>query len=427
MEEQNVYSVLGVRKGASNDEIKAAYVDLIKKFDPEKHTDRFMVIQNAYEKLRHPEKRAREDILVFNHIKGRFLFTDGERTREPDAQLQERVKSSEQKLANDDSAEAKEELVRALMQRSYKKVNKRLWAEAIKDWRRVHEIDPSNQRAKSNTLYAYMTLGYSYAEHELYEEALELWEKAVQMNPDNEALIHNLAICSERAGRAAQAKRFWNEILKRWQARLEEDPDDSYTRNLIVEIRRHHGGHSSDRDDGQQGPASLEEYQEILKINPDDFEAQYKIATSMYEQHKWPEAIEAWKNIVKKHPKNIEGLNMLGWSLLNAGQIEQAFQTWNRSLAIDPRNHSTKEAIIKARMSVGRAFRNRGMHTQSLVHFKALLRLTSDSPEVYMEIGETYLAKGDKRSAAKSFYQVIKLDPKNRDARQRLSEMKLRV
>jgi cytochrome c-type biogenesis protein CcmH/NrfG len=78
-------------------------------------------------------------------------------------------------------------------------------------------------------------------------------------------------------------------------------------------------------------------------------------------------------------------------------------------------------------MSVGRAFRNRGMHTQSLVHFKALLRFTPKSSEVFMEIGETYMLKGDKRSAAQAFSMVLQLDPKNRDARQRLSDMKLRT
>jgi hypothetical protein len=37
------------------------------------------------------------------------------------------------------------------------------------------------------------------------------------------------------------------------------------------------------------------------------------------------------------------------------------------------------------------------------------------------------MMKGDKRSAAQAFYTVLNLDPKNRDAKQRLSEMKLRV
>lgn len=426
MENQNAYSVLGLRKGTSEKEVKDAYVALIKKFDPEKHTDRFMLIQASYETLRHPGKRAREDILAFNFVRGRFLFTEEEKSSEPDAALNQEILKYRDNLArNGANPELRTAYTKALMQRTFKKVTKRLWAEAIEDWQAVLQVDAAHQRAKNNILYSYLTLGYSYADHGLYEEAIELWEKAAQMNPDDEHLIHNLAIACEMAGKTEESKRYWAETLRRWQAKLDSDPDDEYTRGLIVEVRRHHGGQAG--EEGRTGPASIEEYREILKINPDDFEAQYKIATAVYEEHKWPEAIEAWSNLLKKHPKNIEALNMLGWSLLNAGQIEQAFQIWQRSLAIDPKNHSTQEAIIKARMSVGRAFRNRGMHTQSLVHFKALLRFTPKSSEVFMEIGETYMLKGDKRSAAQAFSMVLQLDPKNRDAKQRLSDMKLRT
>jgi tetratricopeptide (TPR) repeat protein len=426
MENQNVYSILGLRKGATDEEIKNAYVDLIKKFDPEKHTDRFMVIQASYEKLRHPEKRAREDILVFNFIRGRFLFTEEEKTQESDSAVNSQVDELKRRreAAPDDSA-TRAELVLALMRRSFKKVTKRLWAEAVEDWQQILEADPTHQRAKNNILYSYITLGYSYADHGLYDEALDLWEKAAQMNPDNEPLIHNLAICSELSGKPDKSKRYWLETIRRWQAKLDFDPDDVYTRTLIVETRRHHGGQAL--DSGERGPASIEEYREILKINPDDFEAQYKIATALYEEQNWIEAIDAWRKILGKYPKNIEALNMMGWSLLNAGKIEEAFQIWGRSQAIDPKNHSTSEAIIKARMSMGRAFRNRGMYTQSLVHFKALMRFASQSAEVYMEIGETYMLKGDKRSAAQAFNQAMILDPKNRMAKQRLSELKLRT
>ena len=74
MPEQNAYAVLNLRKGATEQEIKHAYVELVKRYDPEKHTERFMVIQNAYERLRDPEKRAKEDVFTYNYVKGEFMF-----------------------------------------------------------------------------------------------------------------------------------------------------------------------------------------------------------------------------------------------------------------------------------------------------------------------------------------------------------------
>jgi cytochrome c-type biogenesis protein CcmH/NrfG len=130
---------------------------------------------------------------------------------------------------------------------------------------------------------------------------------------------------------------------------------------------------------------------------------------------------------MKSYPKNVETLNMLGWALLQSGQLEQAFQIWNRSLTIDPKNASTREAIIRAHMDVGKAFRSRGMHTQALVHFKALMKHLPKNPEVLLEIGHTYMSKGDKRSAVLALEQVMQLDPKNRAAKQFIADMKLRI
>ena len=426
MESQNAYSVLGVRKGASDEDIKQAYVNLVRRFDPEKHTDRFMQIQASYEALSNPAKRAKEDILTFNYIRGRFLFTAPEQTKTADAQLNQQVQDLEKAMGADPSnEETRAEYVRVLMMRSFKKVSKRLWAEAIEDWQKVLEIEPTQQRAKNNMLFSYITLGYSYAEHELYEEAIELWTKAIHMDPDNGDLIHNLAIAQELSGHQTEAKRYWAETLKRWQEKLDGNPDDVYTRNCLIEVRRHHGGQAAETDSG--APASIEEYEEILKINPDDFEAQFKIATALMEERKWADAAESLSKLVRKYPKNIEVLNMLGWAYLNGGHLERAFQAWQRALTLDPKNYSTRENIIKARMSVGKAFRNKGMHTQALVHFKALLKFTPRSPEVLMEIGQTYMMKGDKRSAAQTYQRVAQIDPKNAEARQILSDMRLRA
>jgi tetratricopeptide (TPR) repeat protein len=366
MSDQNAYSVLGLRKGASEEDIKQAYVELVKKFDPEKHTDKFMVIQAAYESLRDPRKRAKEHFLVLNNIAGRFLFTEDERTEDADETVDQRVQESEtQYAAAPTDTEARSRYIKSLMQRSFKKVGKRQWAKAIEDWKRVLECDAAHPRAKNNLV----------------------------------------------------------EVLKRWQARLDADSDDLYTRNCIIEVRRHHGGQIGEEG---QGPSSIEEFEEILKINPNDFEAQYKIASVLMEQKKWAEASVMLQKIIEQYPRNIEVLNLLGWANINSGHIEDAFRIWNHSLALDPKNYSTREAIIKGRMSMGRVFRNKGMLTQSLVHFKALLRFMPNSAEVHMEIGETYLAKGDKRSAALAFNKVMELDPKNKTARQRLSDMKLR-
>jgi curved DNA-binding protein len=75
MRYKDYYEVMGVQRGATQDEIKRAYRKLARKFHPdvskEKNAeDRFKELQEAYEVLKDPEKRAAYDQLGANWRQG---------------------------------------------------------------------------------------------------------------------------------------------------------------------------------------------------------------------------------------------------------------------------------------------------------------------------------------------------------------------
>ena len=53
------YSVLGLARQASEEDIKRAYFQLVRQFPPEREPEKFREIRTAYEQLRDPENRAR--------------------------------------------------------------------------------------------------------------------------------------------------------------------------------------------------------------------------------------------------------------------------------------------------------------------------------------------------------------------------------
>ncbi len=440
--EKNAYAILGLHKGASADDIKQSYVKLVKQFDPERHTERFMTIQQAFERLKDPAQRAKEDVRTFNYIRGEFYFNPNERTEAGDEQIEQGLAELERKKAAGEvsAADADPRLVQGYMMRSFKKVQKRLWAEANEDWRRVLDLDPTHRRAKSNLLFSMIQLGYSYAIHELYDEAIEVWSEAAGMNPDSDEIVQNLALACEFSGRHGESHRYWSELLTRWRARQEAEPENEYLRQLVIELLREHGDRPSapeevgreeaagdgPRPQARRGARGIDEYREILKLNPEDFEARYRIASFYMQEHKWDEAIEDLRFLTKKFPRNIEVLNLLGWAMLNAGKVDDAFAIWRKARTIDPKNHTITESLTKAHMTMGRSLRERGLFTACLVHFKALTRYLPQSDEVHYEIGKTFAMKGDESSAYNEYQVALKLNPKNREARHGLSALKLR-
>ena len=51
--------ILGVESNAGDDEIRAAYLNKVKEFPPDRAPEEFERIRDAYETLRDPRKRAR--------------------------------------------------------------------------------------------------------------------------------------------------------------------------------------------------------------------------------------------------------------------------------------------------------------------------------------------------------------------------------
>ncbi|MBI5902535.1 MAG: DnaJ domain-containing protein, partial [Deltaproteobacteria bacterium] len=67
MEEKDYYRILGVDRNASDEELKKAYRRLAHEFHPDKHSgdkgkeEKFKLINEAYEALKDPSRRAQYD------------------------------------------------------------------------------------------------------------------------------------------------------------------------------------------------------------------------------------------------------------------------------------------------------------------------------------------------------------------------------
>lgn len=433
-EQINPYEVLGIRKWASENEVKRAYFSLVKKFSPELYPEKFVQIRQAYDSLRRPNERAKIDILLYNEMAGNIGFKNLKGKTESVVKLNKAIKDIE---SSGHSQDQKKELIRLLQERSMVYVNKNYWQEAIADWERILELSPGNREARRNLSLAYARLGYSYAQSDKLDKAIDAWKKVLRYQPGNIEATHNIAIASSRLRRLDEEAYYWEKTLETWGRMIERDDKNEYVKNLIVETHKHFGGRfigkekkretvqpvaQPEKKEVETRPAGQKALQQI-----EGFQENKRLGTACLSSGNWTQAIQCFEKCLEEKPENIEVLNSLGKAYLNSGNMNKAFALWNRALKLSPGNRSTRDCLLQGHLSVGNSLRSQGAFGPALVHFKKVLNLVPDRPEILMEVGNTYAMKDDYASAVEHWEKALELDPGNKVAKQAIQQAKAKI
>ena len=77
----NPAEVLGVPAGASEEEIRAAYLSKVKEFPPDRSPEEFERVRDAYDTLRDPRARAKAMLLSTDFAAPLVSLLDGHKSR----------------------------------------------------------------------------------------------------------------------------------------------------------------------------------------------------------------------------------------------------------------------------------------------------------------------------------------------------------
>lgn len=92
----------------------------------------------------------------------------------------------------------------------------------------------------------------------------------------------------------------------------------------------------------------LAQYNAILKIDPQNTQANYWAGVIYYNRKNFTEAIRYFKTVVNLYPFDYDGNHMLGWATLMAGKKQDARAHFNKALIIKPDDTSSIEGLSRA-------------------------------------------------------------------------------
>lgn len=89
----------------------------------------------------------------------------------------------------------------------------------------------------------------------------------------------------------------------------------------------------------------LEQYLAILKIDPQNTQANYWAGIIYYNRKQYDAAIRCFKVVVTLYPFDYDGNHMLAWSNLMAGKKPDARSLFERALVIKPADASSTDGL----------------------------------------------------------------------------------
>lgn len=93
----------------------------------------------------------------------------------------------------------------------------------------------------------------------------------------------------------------------------------------------------------------LAEYHSILKLDPQNTQANYWVGVISYNRKQYANAIKFLSKVTLLYPFDYDGNHMLGWSYLFAGKKPEAKACFERALLIKPGDSSSSDGLSRCK------------------------------------------------------------------------------
>ncbi len=265
--------------------------------------------------------------------------------------------------------------------------------------------------------YSAFTMGHLYEEYyeatsrsEYANQAIEFYKKAYELDPGSAVIRERLAEIYFKSQRIRDAVIEAQEIIKR-------DPDNLPARRLLARIYvRTLGDLSAAAGQRETVTRAIEQYREILRIEPGDTDAALWLARLYRLQNEHEKAGEVLRGVLEREPENEAAIEQLTQLLLDMGKSSEAIallerivkrsptaglldllgdaytqmrdpaqaeQAYRKAVELEPAEVSHRRGLAQALMAEEK-------YPAALEQYNKLTELEPDDPENYLRMAQIY-------------------------------------
>lgn len=151
------------------------------------------------------------------------------------------------------------------------------------------------------------------------------------------------------------------------------------------------------------------------KDSSDGLESRFLLGQCYQQLGKWREAREAYEEFVAANPYEKEAFANLGLVKAKLGDADAALADFSKALDIDPK-------FLDARRNRGTVYLGQKRYDSAIEDFSAVLAGDEDDMGTLYKRAYAYCTSGKRKLGAKDLREVLRIEPKNDEAKALLSE-----
>jgi tetratricopeptide (TPR) repeat protein len=155
-----------------------------------------------------------------------------------------------------------------------------------------------------------------------------------------------------------------------------------------------------------EGDEAKERFVELLKVDPDCYEAYISLAELANAKQSYEEAFRWASRSTSLDPLRHEGFGILGSTCLREGKVSQAVEALVRAVELAPE-------LPRYRAALGAAYGSSHRHYLAAEQFEKLIKLSPQNPGAYASLASAYLRLGWAVKALDTLERATRIFPEN--------------
>ncbi len=173
---------------------------------------------------------------------------------------------------------------------------------------------------------------------------------------------------------------------------MKQDPENLVVHHFLGKIYQ----------DRKEWDKAIEEYSEILRINPDGIDSYYMLAKCYYGKGVIDEAIKASEAALTLHPKHLKSLLFLVSLNKSLGKTDEMLHYLERAVYAVPSKWTMRLEYAQALVSAKK-------FEKAIKEYEILREKMPDNPMIYNNLGIIYYSKNDYEQAVKYLSKEVEL------------------